>query len=63
MLCEQFLQMTTKERIEFIGKLNHAVMNDVGCFEAAAVLLNFAESKKLFDDVVINPPRQVPEKY
>ena len=53
--CESFRKLSMKEKIEFVGKLNHVIQNDEQCFRAASKMLNHAQDRGILDDVVINP--------
>lgn len=55
MNCEQFMNLSPKEKVMFIGKLNHACMSDDYLFEKANELINIAEAFGIFDKAKIMP--------
>jgi hypothetical protein len=64
MLCNSFQNLSVKEKVEFIGLLSHAVMNDEHSFIIGSELINKATRKGIFENIVINPPRtQEPGSY
>jgi hypothetical protein len=54
--CIQYQSMTTREKVEFIGKLVHLVTNDETSFSRARGMILRGEVQGLLDDVVFNPP-------
>jgi hypothetical protein len=61
--CDAYQRLSEVEQIEFIGKICHLVQNDEFSFQLAISMLNKAEMKGLFKDVLINPKKRklVPE--
>jgi hypothetical protein len=61
--CDAYQRLSNEEQIEFIGKICHLVQNDEFSFQLAISMLNKAEMKGLFKDVLINPKKRklVPE--
>lgn len=55
MLCKKFRDLTPVEKVQFIGELNHAVMNSDILFEAAQVLISAAKERGILERVIINP--------
>ena len=51
MLCKKFRELTQPEKTQFIGELNHIVMNDDRCFTAAQMLIEAARENKLLERV------------
>lgn len=54
--CNQWLKLSYREQIEFIGKLVHLVQNDEQSFSRASGMILRGDVQGLFEDVVINPP-------
>lgn len=54
--CKQWMALSQREKIEFIGKLVHLVQNDEQSFSRAHGMILRGDVQGLFDDVVINPP-------
>ena len=61
MICSNYENLSPQERIEFTGKLLHAVMNDNKLKHAADGIIAIAEAKGMFEGVVINPPLHTEE--
>lgn len=61
MICEKYDTLTTREKIEFIGRLNHAVMNSDVMFDYASILVKTADRVGLFENVIINPGTSINE--
>lgn len=59
MNCENYLELSPKEKVEFIGKLIHAVQSDNYTFNKAVLIINRAEKKGLYAGVTINPSTQL----
>ncbi len=59
MICEKYNALTTREKIEFIGKIHHAIINSNTIFEEAAYLVNSAEKAGLFDNVTFLPDTSI----
>ena len=57
-LCKQFDALTVTERIEFIGKITHLVMNDEVSFSRAQGMILKGEVQGLFDGVKILPKNE-----
>jgi len=55
MLCNKFAELTSREKVIFIGELTHACMNDDFMFDVGKQIINIAENKGLFDNVKIMP--------
>jgi hypothetical protein len=55
MNCENFQQLSTQEKIEFIGKLNHAAMSNDHLFTACTKIIEVAEENGVFEGVTIMP--------
>lgn len=55
MNCASYIALTPKEKTELIGKLVHAVQNSEICFSAAQEIVELAEKKGIFNDVIVNP--------
>jgi hypothetical protein len=53
--CKSFRMLNIKEKIEFIGKLNHAVQNDEHAFQMGCHVINFAQDCGIYDGTTINP--------
>ncbi len=53
--CDNYQQLTPKERTEYIGSLIHACISDERLFRTGEKLIKEAQKKGLFDGVVINP--------
>ena len=62
MLCESFNKMTLNEKVEFIGKLNHAVQSDERIFNLAKVIIDTSEKLKIFEGVKIIPYGKIQEQ-
>lgn len=62
MNCEQFLNLTPIEKINFTGRLLHAAMNDEKIFRECEKIILKAEAKGLFTGVVINPANEILNK-
>jgi hypothetical protein len=58
MNCQSFQQLSVKEKIEFIGSINHALMNDEELFTDGCQLLNKAQKKGVLNNVTILPERE-----
>lgn len=56
-ICSNYNSLTPLEKVEFIGKLVHAVMTDNMRFLAAKMTIQSAEEAGDFDGVTINPNR------
>jgi hypothetical protein len=56
--CDAYQRLSEGEQIEFIGKICHLVQNDEFSFQLATSMLNRAETKGYFKDVVINPKKK-----
>jgi hypothetical protein len=56
--CDAYQRLEEVEQIEFIGKICHLVQNDEFSFQLATSMLNRAEMKGYFNDVVINPRKR-----
>jgi hypothetical protein len=55
MLCNKFSELTTREKVLFIGELTHACMNDDDLYEKGIEIIKVATAKGLFDNVKIMP--------
>lgn len=61
MICEKYDALTTKEKIDYIGKITHAVMNSNNLFHIGTKLIEAAEAYGMFDNVTINPSINEPK--
>lgn len=57
MLCESFDILSHKEKIEYFGKLLHAVQSSDKLFVLGQSIIRQAEEWGVLDDVVILPDR------
>lgn len=55
MICKEYSSLTPIQKVEFTGKLLHAVMTSPVLFKEAKLLIKAAEKAGLFDGVTINP--------
>jgi hypothetical protein len=63
MNCEKFMNLSPKEKIIFIGKLNHACMSMDYLFDKANELIDIAEAMGLFDRAKIMPSAAETETF
>ncbi len=54
-LCDEYFNLSTLERIQFIGSLNHIVMTNPDMFKLGNDMINIALLKGLLTDVKILP--------
>ena len=54
-LCKKYEELTPFERVEFIGKLVHAVQSDDNLFFAAKCLIDTGQDLGVFEGVTIMP--------
>ena len=57
MVCSKYEQLTTIEKVIFIGQLHHAAMSDDEIFEMAQKIITLGQFKGLFENVEIMPER------
>lgn len=55
MNCPEFLSLDLREKISFLGELNHLAMNDSDTFLAAASMIRVAVQAGKLDGVEILP--------
>lgn len=55
MICEQFNDLTHREKIEYIGKLLHGVQSCDKLFIIGQAIIKQAEERGILTDVIINP--------
>lgn len=55
MICEKFNELSINEKIQYIGKLVHAVENDNLLFEAGNEIIGLANEKGIFKGITILP--------
>lgn len=55
MICKEFLELEPIEQSTYLGKLIHAVQNDLKFFQFGKDLIEMAELKGLFDKVKFHP--------
>jgi len=55
MICEKFNELSINEKIQYIGKLVHAVENDNFLFEAGNEIIWLANEKGIFKGITILP--------
>lgn len=53
--CSNYMELSPKERVEFIGRLVHAAMSSDYIFNHCESLIKYGEKKGLFEGVTINP--------
>lgn len=61
--CENYQRLLPMERYEFVGKVVHALQNDNQSFHVMTAIVNDAQKRGVFNDVIINPPTEEPESY
>jgi len=54
-ICSKYEELSPFERVEFIGKLVHAVMSDNFMFQVGQDIIKTGENKGLFNGVKILP--------
>lgn len=54
-LCTQYMELTPKERTEYIGKLLHSVQSSNELFMAGKRLIDKGERLGLYEGITINP--------
>lgn len=57
-ICKNYEELTPFERVEFIGKLVHAVQSDEQAFNSANTIIGYSEENGVFDGVTILPERE-----
>lgn len=55
MLCKNFLELSPRDKILFIGELTHACMNDNDMYEKGKEIIKKATDSGIFDNVKIMP--------
>ena len=55
MVCQSYLEMSPKEKILFIGQLNHACMSNETLFEMGKEIIELANLLRVFEKVTILP--------
>lgn len=55
MNCHEYSELTPPEKIEFVGKLVHACLNDSKLYQMGQRIITTAEKKGLYQGVTINP--------
>lgn len=55
MNCQEYQNLSHFSKVEFIGKLVHAVQNDGWCYVLGQALVDYAEETGIFDNVTILP--------
>ena len=55
MNCKEFEDLSHLEKVEFIGKLNHAAMSSSQYFKMACQIIQMAEKDELYTRVTILP--------
>lgn len=61
MNCTNYLDLSPQEKINFIGKMIHAIQSDNEIFNRAEILIKKADKQGIFDGVTINPPTTTPD--
>lgn len=55
MICEKFSNLSTRDKVLFIGELTHSCMNDDEIYNMGVAIIKIATTKGLFDNVKIMP--------
>jgi hypothetical protein len=56
---KSYMELTHKEKIEFIGRVVHTIQNNDVAFDIANdAILSIGQMNGLFENVVINPPSE-----
>lgn len=55
MICKKYQDLSVKERIEYVGKVFHAIISHDEFFQTGEVIIIRAEKMGLFENVIINP--------
>ena len=55
MNCTTYQKLTPKEKVEFIGKIVHAIQSSEYCFQLGEQIIKVGENQKVFEGVTINP--------
>lgn len=55
MVCEQFDNLTPKEKTEYIGQVVHAIQSDKNLYEMGKEIIRLGNIKGLFEGVIIFP--------
>jgi hypothetical protein len=57
--CKSYMELTHKEKIEFIGRVVYTIQNNDVAFDIAnEAILSIGQMNGLFENVVINPPSE-----
>lgn len=56
MTCKEFHELSIQEKTKYIGLLVHAVQNDTKSYAYGLAIIDEANQKGLFNNVIINPP-------
>jgi len=59
MICSKYQELSHREKVEFIGKLVHAVQSNDAIFESAKALVYWVEQFGVFNNVTILPNNQI----
>lgn len=55
MICKEFDELTSLEKVRYIGLLCHGVQSDSHLFTIGQEIIRLAERKGLLEDVIIAP--------
>lgn len=59
MLCTEYFELTSVEKVKFIGELIHACQSNTSLYKTGKNIIEVAKENGIFDGVEILPPKDI----